>query len=120
MCISFISLFWYTKFSTDNIEVKHFTSERTYEWDDVEYYTLKSSQNTLVYQLIMKDGKKVQFLSGTFHAIDSMSDPFMVRFPEGDYDYAIWLTKTLKEKVKNSKEMIGINWKEECMIRGLS
>lgn len=94
------SMFWYERFTLDGVESCHFGKKKEYAWEDTEYFTLKAatSDGVLVIELVMKDGERYSFNGGVFRAAEYWNDAYDTQFPEGVYDYAIWLSEELKER----------------------
>lgn len=100
---------WYEVFTMEGAETKRFFKEEQYNWEDVSYYTLGSRGRGLSMKLVMADGKTVNVFGSYSGSIDT-SEAYTEQFPEGNYDYALWLDKKLEEqgtelKIKNKEKL---------------
>lgn len=93
------SVFWIDCFTTEGIKSFRFGQEKEYVWEDAEYVTLKDDfDGVLMYEMVMKDGKTYHFNGGILRVMEYYSNAFDEEFPRDVDDYAVWLSRELKEK----------------------
>lgn len=125
--LSFLSLIiinlvcsqWYTKVTTDGVELHHFWYVKEYSWQDGSSYSLRSMHDgTLGVKITMKDNRSIELLYAT---MTTCSDGYEKSFPHDDYDFFLWLAHQLKEtncplEIKNEKKLMRklkySSWKE--------
>lgn len=91
------SMCFFDKFTADGVESVRFANKREYRWQDTDYFTLKAdSHGMLVFEAAMKDGRHYSFNGGILRWVEYESDAFEQQFPEGAYDYILYLGKKLK------------------------
>lgn len=109
---------WYEVFTMEGVKTKHFFKEEQYDWEDVSYYTIDTRGRELSMKLVMADGKHMNVFGNYSSCIDT-SEAYTEQFPEGIYDYALWLDKKLeeqgkelriKEKEKLEKKLKGMDY----------
>lgn len=100
ICITFIlsmlSTAWHECFTLDGVEVHHFDTKE-YTWEDVDYYTIEPKNKRMCMELYMTDGKNYR-CTGSDWQVVYYSDAFGEEFEDDDWNYAIWLAKTLQDE----------------------
>lgn len=95
---------WYEAIVPDGVRVHHFLVNRSYTWDDVEYYELKpSGDGTLRYTLVLKDKTRADLIGGSM-GFSNLSEE---KYP--DYEESLGLE--LAEMFKNMNVPIRADWK---------
>lgn len=100
---------WYTRVTTDGVELHHFGYVKEYSWQDGKSYSLHNVHDgTLGVKITMEDNHKIELLHAS---MTTCSDGYTKTFPHDDYDFFLWLARQLKEsncplKIKNEKKLI--------------
>lgn len=104
ICITFIlsalSTVWHECFTLDGVEVHHFNTKE-YTWEDVDYYTLEKEGalgELVCMKLYMTDGECYDCTGSAWEIILYYNDTFAKQFEDDEWNYAIWIAKTLQEK----------------------
>lgn len=96
LVLSVLGTNWFHRFTTEGVERQRFWRNTVYIWEDVNTFSLKADHDgVLVYELHMEDGSDFSLNDG---AVEYCSDVYNECFPEGNYDYLVWLTEQLAEQ----------------------
>ena len=100
ICITFIlsmlSTAWHECFTLEGLEVHHFNS-KDYVWEDVDYYVIEPKNKRMCMELYMTDGHSYR-CTGSDWQIVYYSETFGEQFEDDDWNYCVWLAKTLQGK----------------------
>lgn len=88
--VSVVAYFsWYDSITEDGITRHHFVWTTHYEWDDVKEYEIQAAYDgTMRYLIRTKDGASFSLLGDS-----SLSEFDEDKYPDGDMDYLLQLTK---------------------------
>lgn len=95
LCI-FVSALQYEKYTLQGIEIGCFGNVKEYSWQEVDTLELKADgHGVLTLHFNLKDGKHCYLNGGFFRGAEYNSPGYDEKFPEGIYDYGIYLSRTL-------------------------
>lgn len=87
----FPSFAWYDCATEDGLIVQRFTYNKSYTWEEIDYYTLSADfQGTLIFSVVMQDGTKADCIGGSPIGISHLPED---KYPDYDYDFARYLSR---------------------------